>query len=67
MSLLTASNIKDSHILAGFYFVTLKNALDQSWKSFNTTFGPQWKDKKRSDQVRQISTLFCKLVALILG
>ena len=32
MSLLTAQIIKNSHILAGFYFIFLKNTLDQFWR-----------------------------------
>ena len=44
-----------------------KNVLDQTWNSCSTKFGPQWKDQKRSYHVRQILTLFCKSIALILG
>ena len=43
-----------------------KNLLDQIQKSFNTIFGPQWKDQKSSYQVRQMLALFCNLVALML-
>ena len=32
MSLLTAQIIKNSHILAGFSFIFLKNTLDQFWR-----------------------------------
>ena len=30
-------------------------------------FGPQWKDRKSTYQVKQILPLFCNLIALILG
>ena len=39
MFLLTAPIVKNSHILAGIYFIFLKNVLDQTLKSFNTEFG----------------------------
>ena len=41
MSLLTAPIVKNSHILAGVYFIFLKNILDQSSKSFNIKSWPQ--------------------------
>ena len=41
--------------------------MDQSWKAFNTKFGPQSKDRKSNYWVRQFLALFCILVALILG
>ena len=43
-----------------------KIIVDQTWKTFNTKFGPQWKDRENSYQVRQILAVFCILVALIL-
>ena len=67
MSLLTAPILKNSHILAGIYFIFLKNFLKQTWKSFNTKFRPQCKDQKSSYQVKQILELLCNLFALILG
>ena len=67
LSILTALIVKNSYILAGIYLILLKNALDQTQKAFNTKFGPQWKDWKRSYPVTQISAHFCILVALILG
>ena len=54
MSLLKALIVKNSHFLAGIYFLSFK-------------LGPQWKDRENSYQVRQILVLFCNLVALILG
>ena len=36
-------------------------------KTKKPNFGPQWKDRESSYQVRQILGLFCELVALILG
>ena len=44
MSLLTVLGIKNSHILFRIYTIFLKNVLDQTWKAFNTKFGPQLKD-----------------------
>ena len=67
ISLLTASIDKNSHILARIYFIFLENILKQIWKSFNTKFWPQWKDRKSRYEVRQILALFCNLTALILG
>ena len=66
MSLLTALIGENSHILGGIYFIFLKNRRRPTWKAFNTKFGPQWKDRESSYQVRQILAFFCKLVALIL-
>ena len=40
----------------------IRNALYQTWKAFNTKFGPQWKDQKISYQVKPILTFFRKLV-----
>ena len=65
MSLLTYWIVKNSHILAGTYFIFLKNVLYQTWKAFKANFGPQWKDRESKYQVRQILTLFCKLVAKV--
>ena len=41
--------------------------MEQTRKSFDTEYGPQWKDKKNNYQVRQNLALICKLVTLILG
>ena len=65
MSLLTAPIV--SRILAGIYLIFLKNVLDQIWKSFKIEFGPKQKYWKKSYQVWINLTLFCNLVALILG
>ena len=40
MFLLTAPIVKNSHILAGIYFIFLKTVLDQTQKAFDTKFGP---------------------------
>ena len=66
MSLLTTLIVKNSHILAGIYFIFLKNTLNQTWKAFNSKLEPQCKDQESSYQVKQILAIFCKLVALIL-
>ena len=52
MSLLTAKFVKNSHILARIYFISLKNALKQTCNFFDTKFGIQWKDGRSSYQVR---------------
>ena len=41
MSLLTDQIVKNSHILAGIYFIFLKNVLDQTLQFFNTKFRNQ--------------------------
>ena len=58
MSLLAAPIIKNSHIYAGTYSIFLKIVLNQSSKYFNTNFRNQWKDRKRSYQLKQILVLF---------
>ena len=64
MLLLTAPTFKKSHILAWVYFIFPKNVPDES---FNTRFGPQWKDRISSYQIRQILGSLCNFVALALG
>ena len=66
MSLLRTLIVQNSDILAGIWFIFLKIVLRETWKAFNSKFGPQWKDQESSYQVRQISMPFCKLVALML-
>ena len=58
MSLLTALIARSSHTLAGFYFIFLKNVLDQTLKTLNTKFATQSKDGRSSYQVRQILAFF---------
>ena len=48
-------------------YISRKNVLDQIWKGFNTKKELYWKKQDSSYQVRQISVLFRKVVALILG
>ena len=70
ISLLPALIVKNSPFLFGIYFIFLKKKkkiLEQTWKSFNTKFGPQWKDQENIYYVRQVLALFSKLVALILS
>ena len=62
--LLTASIVNNSHILAGVYFIFHKNVLEQTQKSFDTEFRPQWYS---SYEVRQNLALFRSLLALILN
>ena len=45
----------------------VKHVLKQTWKSLNTTFWPQLKDRESSYQVMKILALFCNLIALTLG
>ena len=68
MSILTALIVKNSHILAGIYFVFLTKRPRPNLKGFENQI---WTSLKRSEkssyQVTQILGFFCKLVALILG
>ena len=41
VSLLTALIVENSHILDGIILSFSKNVLHQTWKAFNTKFGPQ--------------------------
>ena len=41
MFLLTTPIVKNSYVLAGIYFIFLKNVLDQTYKYFDTEFAPQ--------------------------
>ena len=54
MSLLTTPFVKNSHVLAGIYFIFLKKHHGRNLKSFDAKFGPQWKDWKNGYQVRDI-------------
>ena len=49
------------------YFIFPRNVVKKLWKPFNIKFQLQWKSRKSSYQVRQILTLICSLIALILG
>ena len=66
ISLLISLIVKFSYILPWFTLSLLQNTLDQNERAFNTKFGPQWKDRESSYQVRETLVRFCKLVALIL-
>ena len=59
--------LKTVILLAEIYFIFLENVIHQTSRAFNTKFGPQWKDRKSSSEVKEMFALFCKLVALILG
>ena len=67
MLLLTAPIFKSSCILTGIYFIFLKNVLDQTYKTLDTKFRAQWKDRQKSYQARQNLALFSNLDALILN
>ena len=62
MSWLTGPVVKNGHIYAKVLNIVLK----QTWKFFNTNFGPYRKDPK-SVTSKAIFTLFSNLIALILG
>ena len=51
ISLLTARIVKNSHILAGLYFIILKRHPETKLKVFQEKFGPQQEDRKISYQV----------------
>ena len=63
MSLLIALTFENSHILAGIYFIFLKNCRRPNLKGSQYQVGPQSKDRESN---YQILALVCKLVALIL-
>ena len=48
VSLITAPNVKNSHILAWKQLSFWKNTIEQAWKSSDTKFGRQWIGRKRS-------------------
>ena len=62
MSLLTASIDRNSHNLLETYFIFLKDVLEQKWKTFNTKFGPKWKDQKSRYEERRFLAFFAKLL-----
>ena len=66
MFLLITPIVKNSHILAGMYSIFLKSVLDKTWKSLDTEFETQWKDRKSSYKVRKNLAISCNSVALIL-
>ena len=67
MSLIIAKFVETIHIYARIYFTLLKNVLKQTWNSFNTKFGPRWKNGKLTYQLRQILAIFSNLMSLYLG
>ena len=67
MLLLTVRIVKNSHILAGIYFLFLKERLRPNSKVLQYQIWPQWKDRKNNYHIQQILTVFLKLITLILG
>ena len=65
MALWTVPIVKNSHTLAGIYFIFLKERPRPNSKSCNTKFEPQWKDRENNFHVKQVSTLSRNLVTLI--
>ena len=64
--LLTAKLVKNGHIQARIYVIFLKNALKQTWNSFNTKFRRQWQDRESVYQVMENLSFLCNLIGLIL-
>ena len=58
---------KQSYLGWNLLYLSKKNVVKQTWKSFNSKFGPQSNYRKDSYQGRQIRTLFCNSVSLILS
>ena len=58
MSSLTALFIRNSSIFQKFTLPFYEKDRDQTGKAFITRFGPQWKDRESSYQVRLILVLF---------
>ena len=65
LSLWTGPIVINSHIFAGIYFILLRERPRPNLKVFNTKLAFHLKGRKSSHQVRQISALFCNLIALI--
>ena len=66
MFFLTTNFVKNSHILAGIFFMFLKDVLNQTWNAFNTIFLRRWKGRKSSYQGSEAFTIFSILIALTL-
>ena len=69
MSLLTVPVVKNRHILAGIYFIFVKEGPRPNSKvlQYQIWTSRPHLDRKRSYQVTQILALFYNLVVLILG
>ena len=65
--MLTVLIIKNIHILAGTYYISLENGLDKPERFSIPNLDLNWKYRKSSYQERQILALACKFVFLILG
>ena len=61
VALLTTPTVKNSHIFANIYFILLKYCPRPNSKVLKPTFAPQWKDPKKSYQVRQRLAVFLQL------
>ena len=66
MSSLRVPIIENNNFVTDIYFIFLKTRLRSNLKCFNTKFGTQYKDRKISYQVKQILSLLCNLVTVIL-
>ena len=66
MSLLTASIVKNSHILDRIYFVFPKICRRPNVKGFHYQIWTSVNYRQSSYQVKHISTIFSKLVTLVI-
>ena len=63
MFFITTNFVENSHSYSRIFFIFLKTGLNQTWNAFNTKFGRQWKDRKRSYRVSETFAHFCNLIA----
>ena len=67
MLLLTSNFFNNTYILAPNLSIFLKNVLKETRNTFITKSRCQWKDRKRSCEIREAPALSQKLTALNLG
>ena len=67
MSISTALVVKNSHILAGIYFIFLKRHARPNLKGFQYQISTSVKRSGKWLSSKTNFSTFCKLVALILG
>ena len=67
MFLLRTNFVENSRSYARIFFIFLETVLNQILIAFNTKFWRQWKDQKRSYEVREAFAIFSNLIALTLG
>ena len=64
MSSLRAPIFENSHFVAEVYFIFIKTSPRSNFRCFEYQIWTSVKDRKSSYQVKQILSLFCKLVTL---